>query len=49
MEKTRIISNGTEQGNDRTPINDETKTIQGPVLMYFGEEDLGGGNADDER
>ena len=38
--KTKIVSNGTEKGNDRTPIEDETKRTQGPVIMYFGDEDF---------
>lgn len=38
IEKTTIISNGTEKGNDRSPVDDKTKRMQGPVIMYFGEE-----------
>ena len=41
LEQTKIISNGTEKGNDRIAIDDETKKTQGPVIMYWGEGNLG--------
>lgn len=48
LEKTKIVSNGTEKGNDRTPIEDETKRTQGPVIMYFGGEDFNLGDLGDD-
>lgn len=47
LERTKIISNGTEEGNDRCSIDDETKRIQGPVIMYWGNENVG--DDDSER
>lgn len=41
LEQTKIISNGTEKGNDRKPVEDETKKTQGPVIMYWGDDNLG--------
>lgn len=41
LEGTKIVSNGTEEGNDRCPIDDQTKRMQGPVIMHWGDENLG--------
>lgn len=47
VEKTSINSNGTEKGNDRSPVDDKTKRMQGPVIMYFGKEiDVGDDNSE---
>lgn len=49
LEKTKIVSNGTEKGNDRSPVDDETKRMQGPVIMYLGDEEFDLGDDSSER